>query len=263
MTSANGKENMADINDLFERFPDYDVFTGKTSNNTPKPAPPVERPKSDYGDGYGKAVKPVKIKNNTNNNFLTVLFFPFLILWLELMLRLSAGEGFSAVSFLYVLGFTIPIAMVLTLICTMFPSAVNRVLCNFFAFIITLFYLLQLCYFRSFGSFLTVSSAKAISPEQIVSATVDKGFYALAIALPFLFNLLFGHKIFGFRRFKLSAKLVLIIIAVIIQIGVLWALRGSAGLDPSSSKIYESATVLSSQERFGLLTMERLDLFKH
>lgn len=62
MTSANGKENMADINDLFERFPDYDVFTGKTSNNTPKPAPPVERPKNDYGDGYGKAVKPVKIK---------------------------------------------------------------------------------------------------------------------------------------------------------------------------------------------------------
>lgn len=266
---------MANINDLFNKFPDYDVFSGKTAypkrNPRPKIKPDINpeidfetdtREKTDYGDRFGVADKPVTVNNNTGNNFLTVLFFPVLILWLELFLRIACSEGFSAVSFLYTLGFTIPIATVLTLICTLFGEIFNRILCNVFSFIITAFYLYQLCYFSVFGSFLTFSSIKAISPELFISAIMSKAFFAIAIVLPFFLNLLFGHKVFGFRRLRIPGKIIVLLVAVLIQIGTFSALNFTTEYDPESIRIYNSSDTMKIQERFGILTMERLDLFK-
>ncbi|MBR2280524.1 MAG: hypothetical protein IJ903_06355 [Ruminococcus sp.] len=256
---------MASVNDLFEQFPDYDVFSGKTEpvkNKQPLPHPePVLRAGSDYGDGFGLADKPVKVKRTTGNNFLTVVFFPILILWLELVLRMACRESFNAISFLYLLGFTIPIATVLTLLCTFFGELFNRILCNIFAFTLTCFYITQLCYFSTFGAFLSFSSARPFSPEQFVAAISGNAFYVIALTAPFLLNLLFGHKIFGFRKLRIPAKLILIIAAVIIQIGTISALDLTKDAEASSSIIYNSSQTSKIQERFGIITMERLDLF--
>lgn len=255
---------MAEINELFNRFPDYDNFTGKTKpspiKNTLQTQP---RPANDYGDGFGKADKPVKVDNNTGNNFLSVVFFPLLILWCELFLRFACGEGFYIKSFLYTLGFTLPIAVLLTIICTFFSSGLNRVLCNIFALLITLFYILEICYYRNCGSFLSFSFKVFLPAEQIVNAIVDKSFYCAAVIIPFVINLLFGHKIFGFRKYKIPAKLTLIIIAIIAQVAVLSVINHAEDFDPSSASLYtDKASAISVQERFGLLTMERLSIFK-
>lgn len=280
---------MANINDLFDQFPDYDVFSGKTKPagekapelktpepknpepRTPKPRTPrprkpepmkpepVMRSSPDYGDGFGIADKPIKVKRVTGNNFLTIIYFPVLLLLLELILRLSCGLGFSAVSFLYTTGFTIPIASVFTLICTLFGNTFNRVLCNIFTFILTAFYLIELGYHDIFGRFLTFSTARVFSPEQFINAIADKYIYAIAIAVPFFINLIFGHKIFGFRKLRIPAKIVVIIIAVIIQIGAFSAM--GLAKDTDSERVYNSSSSESAFERFGLLTMERLDIF--
>ncbi len=78
---------MSDINKLFDQFPDYDVFTGKTKapkrqKRSPRTVPPepVVRSGSDYGDGFGKAIKTVKVKSASGSNVLTLFYFPILIL---------------------------------------------------------------------------------------------------------------------------------------------------------------------------------------
>lgn len=270
---------MADINSLFEHFPDYDVFTGKTKKvDTPPPqwddapsrrehAPQREDAKpvpgrnltSDYGDGFGKAQKLVTVKRKTGSNFLSVIYFPALILWLEIVLNFACETPFNPISLIYTIAFSFSIAAVLTLICTLGPDTLNRLLCNLFTFLLTFFYFLQMMYYDIFKSFFTFSSFKSFSPGQFINALSDVKFYLIALIIPFVFNFLFGHKIFGFRRYRLSAKITVILLAVIIQIAAISAVNF---IDSNSRKIYQSSSSENVRERFGLLTMERLDIFK-
>lgn len=279
---------MADINSLFEHFPDYDVFTGKTKktdtpppqrNDTPPPQrqetpprryespqrrenanpAPVQNLTSDYGDGFGKAQKLVTVKRKTGNNFLSLLYFPALILWLEIVLNLACETPFNPINLLYTIGFSFPIAALLTLICTLGPNTLNRLLCNVFTFLLTFFYFLQIVYFDIFKSFFTFSSFKSFSPGQFINALSDVKFYLIALIVPYVFNMLFGHRIFGFRRYRISAKIIVILLAVIIQIAALSAVNFA---DSDSRKIYRSSSFREVRERFGLLTMERLDIFR-
>lgn len=271
---------MADINSLFEHFPDYDVFTGKTKKvDTPPPqwddtpprreqaperqeaaAPvPVRNLTSDYGDGFGKAQKLVTVKRKTGNNFLSLIYFPALILWLEIVLNFACETPFNPISLLYTIAFSFSIAAVLTMICTLGPDTLNRLLCNVFTFSLTFFYFLQMVYYNIFKSFFTFSSFRGFSPGQFINALSDIKYYIIALIIPFVFNFLFGHRIFGFRRYRLSAKIAVILIAVIIQIAAISAVNF---IDSNSRKIYHSSSSVKVRERFGLLTMERLDIFK-
>lgn len=280
---------MANINSLFDHFPDYDVFTGKTKKpDTPppqrdEPEPPQwnESPRgddtypqrqrepfhpgqgrnltSDYGDGFGKAQKLVTVKRKTGSNFLSLLYFPILILWLETALNLACENPFNPVSLLYTIGFSFPIAAALTLVCTLGPDTFNRLLCNIFTFSLTVFYLFELVYFNIYKTFFSFSAFISFSPEQFINALVNEKFYVIALIIPFFFNLLFGHRIFGFRRYRLSAKITVIFLAVIIQFAAISAVNLA---DTDSRKIYRGSSNRQIQQRFGLLTMERLDIFK-
>ena len=73
-------------------------------------------------------------------------------------------------------------------------------------------------YFSLYKGFLSFSDVKAVSAEQLTSAIADKKFYLIALIIPLVINLLFGHKIFGFRKFRIPAKISLLVIAVLIQL---------------------------------------------
>lgn len=280
---------MSDLNKLFDQFPDYDVFTGKTKAPkkrkriqpnapvSPRKRPPERRPeaprsvyeepsprpRTDYGDGFGKADKPVKIRSASGSNALTLFYFPILILWLEITLRLACSEDFALESMLYLLGFSLPISFALTLICTFGGNIFNRVLCNIFTFIITGFFFFEILYFSLYKGFLSFSNANPVSAQQLAGAVNDKKFYLIALIIPLLVNLLFGHRIFGFRKFKISAKIALLAVAVLIQliaINVVNVSREAASPVTSYSLYHSFAPDISVQERFGLLTMERLSV---
>lgn len=262
---------MPDINDLFEQFPDYDVFSGKTApanrakaKKSVKPQEPEPRSNTDYGDGFGKADKPVRIKRNSGGNFLTVFFFPVLILWLEISLRLGCQEAFEPISILYLVCFSLPIAFALTLICTFTGRKFNLVLCNIFTFTLTVFYAYELIYFSVFKRFFSFSHTSALTAQQITDAIIDRKFYLIAIIIPFIFNLLIGHKIFSFQKLRFPAKITLVLVAVLIQLIGLTMVSISKDTDvkASSYNIYHGEFDDGHiQERFGILTMERLDAF--
>ncbi len=265
---------MADINSLFDKFPDYDVFTGKTERKHPKasdaPKPRVQAPDipaqnidsrsaSDYGDGFGKAIKPVQIKRNKNNNFLSLFYFPILIIWLEFTLRLSCGIGFNPMSALYIIVFSIAAASAFTLICTFAGNFFNRLMCNLITLGLTFFYIFEMVYYSAFKTFFSASQTYSLNPEQFIYYIDKQKFFAIAAAVPLIINFLFGHRIFGFRKLKIPAKIIVIIIAVIISAAALSAVNN---VDAAAKSIYNSSSNQNIQERFGLLTMEILDILR-
>ena len=279
---------MSDINKLFDRFPDYDVFSGKTkpakkprtaSRRAPvttvkngagtpvkrapkKPAP--SEPVRDYGDGFGKAVKPVKVKSQAKGAFFSAVYFPLLIIWLEITLRFFCGEQLNPESLLYTAGFSLPIGFALTLICTFGSKVFNRVLSVLFTLAITAFYVFEAAYFSVFHSFFSFQNNSTFTFEQLLGALNGKVVFIIAFALPMMINLIIGHKIFPFNRLKISAKLTVIAAAVLIQLIAISAVNFTEDISApvTSYKIYRSESPdISVQERFGLLTMERLSAF--
>lgn len=271
---------MSDINKLFDRFPDYDVFSGKTKppekprqNARRAPEAPVKRapkkqphpePVRDYGDGFGKAVKPVKVKSQSKGAFFSALYFPILIIWLEITLRFFCGEELNPESLLYNAGFSLPIGFALTVICTFGSKVFNRVLSIFFTLAITLFYIFEAAYFSVFHGFFSFQNNSSFTFEQLFGALNGKILFVIVFALPMMINLIIGHKIFPFYRLKITAKLAVIAVAVLIQLIAISAVNFSEDISApvTSYKIYRSESPdISVQERFGLLTMERLSAF--
>lgn len=264
---------MSDINKLFDTFPDYDVFTGKTkapkkhtkkpTSKQPAPTPALKKT-SDYGDGYGKAIKPVKVKSDSGDNFFTILFFPILIIWLEITLRLCCAQNFNIVSLLYLIGFSLPIAFGLTLMCTFGGRIFNRVLCNLLALALTAFYVYEAAHFSVYKSFFSFSCRSVLTYEQLLNAINDKKLFIIMFIIPFIINLFIGHKLFKFKKLRIPAKLSLIALAVLIQLITVNVTIASKSTNTpiTSYTIYHSEKPdISVQERFGLLTMERLSAF--
>lgn len=266
---------MPDINDYFDSFPDYDVFTGKTTppknrragnQRPPMPQPkrpsPPSRPRGDYGDGYG-TFKERKVKKH--KNYLTVFFFPLAIGWLEFFMKLATGVEFNFVSAIYTFLFIMPIACILTLLCTFGSVRVNRVLCNIFMFLITTIFEAQLIYFGKYRALFTFSGNKygGLSFSDISASVANNLVWFIILLIPFLFSLILGRRVFGFGKIRVLAKISLVLVAVLFQILAVTAVSFSkSSKNPIASyKLYNTTfNATPSQERFGLLETEYLDI---
>lgn len=270
---------MADMNDLFEVFPDYDVFADSIEpSERPRSRRPMhEQPRrpipeqhgarrpllqnqsrpNDYGDGFGEYVE----RKTKLSNFTTLFFFPFIIIWLEVVLRLAAGESFLSVGVVYTLLFTIPISCVLTLLCTFAGEYLNRSLAYIFAAALTLMYLWQLIYYNAAGALFTFSgNARPLRFEQICSIAVGKWFFLALSVVPLLVSLLVGRRMFRFKRIRVRAKFMLVILAVVFHFVSFGLVYTSQFLNSDSYALYQNMAQSAVQERFGLITMQILDI---
>lgn len=303
---------MANINDLFESLPDYNVFDDSTTpkksnkksvkkvNNTsqkitthrttqqkkkltdsPKNHRNTQRTKSnthsadnpvmvsredrksreDYRDGFGI----YEVQNEIKQNFSTILFFPLLLLTLEGALRFSCNESFLTINLLFVFLFSMPLSFLLTFICTFGNARLNRHFVRAFTLVITLWYCLQIIYHDMFNTFLVFSaeSAKISSMESFINSLVNQRVALLIAIIPLAFFTLVGRFTFPFKKVKVPAKIVLILLAVVFQFSGLVAVNCSSYFTQDNSihsSYYGYSTPDSVQEKFGLLTMEEIDI---
>lgn len=262
---------MPDINDLFNRFPDYDVFTGKTTppkkrrvrrtQPVPAPQPMPQRSPTDYGDDYGK----YKEKKRTRGNYMTVFFFPLALVWMEFFMKLATRVEQNFVSAIYTFLFLMPIACVLTLLCTFGSEKLNRILCNVFTFLLTALFEFQLIYFGKYSALFTISGAKSgsVSFGDAWTSITQNALCFIALLIPFLFSITVGRFVFTFRKIRIPAKISLVLVAVLFQILAITAVSFSRNNKSpiSSYKLYNTTfNAAPSQERFGLLTTEYLDI---
>ena len=87
--------------------------------------------------------------------FTVLMWFVALLYW-EIMLHVVAFGGFHWRNF-YMLGFTALIAVLASLLCTMFPRRINRIVFTVLLIVAFALYTSQLIYLQIFGSFYSVS----------------------------------------------------------------------------------------------------------
>ena len=257
---------MPDINELFEQLPDYDVFSGKTTPAKPKrservqknASAVVERDKSDYGDGFGVYV----VKKQYIRNYLTVFFFPITLLWLEMFLRLAVGGDFGFNCLLYTFIFSMVISCVLTLLCTFGSRVFNLVLSNLFTLVLALWFAFQLLYRTTYGRFFSFSHNTGFDFGKLFSYAGEKAVFLALLCVPLLFSLIIGHKLFTFKRIRIPAKISLLLLAVLMQLSVstMISLSKNNPYVNTSYNLYRlELKENEAADRFGLLTMQRLD----
>lgn len=261
---------MADFNEYVENLPDYNVF-----EDNPTPAPDTDKPQRrrrigkkrdinsrsplDYNDGFGIYVER-KIKGH---DYLTVFWFPILILWLEFSLRLGSGEDFGFNSIVYTTAFSMVAACVLTVVCTFGGRIFNLVLNNLFTFILTLWFIIQLLYRGAEGRFMRLSDFTNADLTKLFSAVGEKLWVMIIMLVPFLFSVIIGWKVFTFRRIRIPAKISLILLAILIHLSTATMIslsKDNPYVDTSYNLYNKEFKINESADRFGILTTQRLDI---
>lgn len=264
---------MADFNEYVENLPDYNVFE---DNPTPTPqAPPVQdmpprrrvrkrrdinsRSPLDYDDGFGIYVE----RKTRGHDYLTVFWFPILILWLEFSLRFGCGEDLGFNSILYTGAFSMVFACVFTVLCTFGGRVFNLVLSNFFTIVLTMWFVIQLLYYSAHKTFMRVSEFTDLDWGKLFSGVGDQIGIFIVMFVPFLFSIIIGWKVFTFRRIRIPAKISLILVAVLIHLSAATMIslsKNNPYVDTSYNLYNKEFKINESADRFGLLTTQRLDI---
>ena len=259
---------MADFMDYVESLPDYNVFDDDSAPEQDKPQQRRRVKKRrvvnsqsplDYNDGYGIYVE----HRVRGHDYLTVFWFPILIMWLEFSLRIGCGEEFGFNSILYTGAFSMVAACVLTVICTFGGRVFNLVLSNLFTFILSVWFVIQLLYQGAEGRFMRVSDFTNADLSKLFSVMGSRALIMAVMLLPFLFSVIIGWKVFTFRRIRIPAKITLILIAVLIHLCTATMIslsKNNPYVDTSYNLYNKEFKINESADRFGLLTTQRLDI---
>lgn len=290
---------MNDFNDIFKDYPDYDVFDdskseiGKkpkayrndefieydekrdfhrkkqtvranvTNRNVPDEYPPEEEHSTDYGDDFGV----YRVYEDKVRNYATIFFFPIVIIWLEGVLRVACGQPLLSGNMFFVVMFSLSFSAVLTTVCTLFGERFNRVLVNIISIALSVLFCVQIVSFGLSGSFLTfsgyISAQQTLEGFQAVMDTMsDKIYYLLACFLPSVLQLFLGRFIFPFRRTPFPAKVCLLLAAVLLYFSAVTVINFDRSAEKGNyATYYQAENSNEVQEKFGLITMERKDIF--
>ena len=128
------------------------------------------------------------------------IFYTAIIMYLEILLKVVMTKQVFNLGTLYLVIFTIPIILLLTLLTKSFKPKVNRILSILLMLIITIFFGVQFVYFTLFSvpfSFSSIGMAdQALDFITIIKDTLIKyWYYILAIIGPFIIFCIFQKKI--------------------------------------------------------------------
>ena len=260
---------MADFREYVESLPDYNVFDDNSTPALEEDMAPRRRVRTrrdrnfqnplDYNDGYG-----IYVEHKTKgHDYLTVFWFPILIVWLEFSLRIGCGEDFGFNSILYTGAFSLAFSCILTVICTLGGRVFNLVLNNLFTFILTIWFIIQLLYQGAEGRFMRVSEFTNADLTKLTGVIGERIPAFILMLVPFLFSLIIGWKIFTFRRIRIPAKISLILLAIFIHLSTVTMIslsKTNPYVDTSYNLYNKEFKINESADRFGILTTQRLDI---
>ncbi|OUQ80612.1 LTA synthase family protein [Flavonifractor sp. An100] len=198
-----------------------------------------------------------------------ILFFPLLLLYLELLLHIVRKE--SLIYLPIYLMFGIAAGLLLDALTLCFHRRTNRILMKTLTILITLVYVVELIAKKILQSYYPLSTLGTATENRltdysdvIVTAVIGSIPVILLFFLPTIFLFVFGPRLIGFERFDVRfAGLVLagVVVFHLIGLGTVYLLPWKGDLTPK--QLYQVDTNIDDQvEQLGLWTMLRLDL-KH
>lgn len=196
-----------------------------------------------------------------------LLFYSFLIIYLELVYKSAVLNNVFSINTLTVIIFSIPFILINTLISSLFKEKINRIISVVLSIFITLIYISQYIYFEFYDSIFSIYSIKEGTGQvfgeffsAILKMVLDNIWVTLLFLLPFLLFIIFGKKIFNFERNKKASLITSGLSIVSIAISILFVQFYGSGMYSLERLYKETHAPMITINKVGLLSMEVLDL---
>ncbi len=197
----------------------------------------------------------------------SILYFPISIIYLESVFKIAVFKELFNIGFIYMILFSIPVGILLYLVCSLFNSRANRILSVVLTIFLTFIYIVQAVYYQIFSTFLTLFSLNGTEQvlqfwQEVLIAAKNKAITILFLLVPIIFLLIFRNLFFE-RKPTVMFKGILAGVMVGFQVAATIAVSLSNTGELSTSFLYSKAVIPDlSVNRFGMLTTSRLDV-KH
>lgn len=203
--------------------------------------------------------------NFTSKNTHYIFFFPVLIIYFEIVLKISLFNNLFNEGLLNMVLFSIPIGLLIYLLSTIFDERENKVIFILFTVLLTIIYCSQFVYYKIFSTFLSLYSFVGTSQamqfwEEIARAILKEIIPFSFLLLPLIFIFVFHKKLKPIIKTERKLKLKIFGVGAIIQALIICIVQNSSDGDLSTHYLYSDSFIIDmSVDRFGLLTTERLD----
>lgn len=196
-----------------------------------------------------------------------LIFYSFLIIYLELVYKSAVLNNVFSINTLTVIVFSIPFILINTLIISLFKEKINRIISVVLSIFITLIFISQYIYFEFYDSIFSIYSIKEGTGQvfgeffsAILKMVSDNIWVTLLFLLPFLLFTIFGKKIFNFERNKKASLITGGLSIVSIAICILFVQFYGSGMYSLERLYKETHAPMITINKVGLLSMEVLDL---
>lgn len=194
------------------------------------------------------------------------LYFAFLIIYLEILYKGYILHNVFTANTLLVILFSVPFIYLFTILSSLFNKKINRVISIIWSIILTIIYGSQLIYYVFYNSIFSIFSLTNGAGQaadfmgEIFNKIFENFWILLFMILPTLLFIIFGKRIFEFRRVKTIFRIELISLIVTSILLTVIINFSSSGMY-SLKRIYnETHAPMITINKVGLLSMEVVDL---
>ncbi|MBQ0101618.1 MAG: sulfatase-like hydrolase/transferase [Firmicutes bacterium] len=196
----------------------------------------------------------------------TIWFFSVFFLYLEYLTHVSLGFGFSFRFLVYATVFAVPFGLIAAFVCSLFTKKVNYVLTIIVTAFFTVYFGIQLIFYKFFKEFLSVSTAAAAGGNVVqfwreaLGVIFRNIHFVILLFVPMVLFIIFGRK--KYPVYAMNGKLK--IVCLCLSVFCFFAGVGYVGSQDEvlGDRYYygEGFNMSDAGARFGLLTSGRLDL---
>ncbi|MDF2686800.1 MAG: sulfatase [Clostridia bacterium] len=203
---------------------------------------------------------------NQRKSFYSFLFFPLVLIYLELIFRFLIYKSLN-IGFLFTVGFALPIGIILYMISTLFSKKTNFVIAIFLTVFFCTLYSAQFVYYYVFKTFLTIFSISAGTGQilefwkQALSAVSNNLLGIIFLYIPFVFLIIKRKVFFNFIKTTAYLKRILTLFLIIFHLFcVLLVFSGGRELYSLYDIYFKNHIPDISMDSFGVATTMRLDI---
>ena len=195
------------------------------------------------------------------------LFIIMFIVYEETIFHLFIFERLS-LNFIYPVLFSISIGLIIYILCTTLKNKFNRIPTYLLLSTITTFFLINLVYYRCFGSFVSIYSifhgGQTLEfKDQILRIILNNWISLFLLLLPVIIYILLDiFKKINYEKTSLSLKGALLLIAIVIHTSLLLSINfdNSKAIYSNKNVYHNIHSIILISEKFGNLTALRLDI---
>ena len=204
------------------------------------------------------------------NKFKIILWWSFLIIYLEIIYKFFIMKDLLTTNTFSVVLFSIPWIIIFTIITSIFNEKVNKILTIVFSFLIILITLAQIVYYNFYNSMfsflsLTTGTGQVMQFYVMIASVIARIWYIFAIILiPYILFLIFKNKLFNFKKNSLKFLISYLLIFILSFLGIVLVIsKNNEGFYSLKRLIFKTHAPMLTIDKTGLFTMEMIDIERY